>query len=88
MKKSYVIAFDTANETIALGLGWLERSTTTIELVDHSEVPAFRASNTKLIPSLDDLLKRNAVSPDQIACVVCGRGPGLVYWRANLSCNR
>ena len=76
MKKSYVIAFDTANETIALGLGWLERSTTTIELVDHSEVPAFRASNTKLIPSLDDLLKRNAVSPDQIACVVCGRGPG------------
>lgn len=76
MEKSYVIAFDTANETIALGLGLLERKSKTIRIVDHSEIPAFRASNTKLIPGIDDLLKRHGVSHDQIACVVCGRGPG------------
>lgn len=76
MEKSYIIAFDTANETVALGLGRLDRASQAITCVDHAEIPAFRASNTKLIPSIDGLLTRNKVSHDQIVCVVCGRGPG------------
>ena len=84
----YVLAFDTANEVIAIGLGRLEcpetlahKSTScsvscNIECVAHFEQAARRASNTKLLPSIDELLKREGIARSQIACVVCGRGPG------------
>ena len=72
----YVIAFDTANEMISLGLGGLDRAAKTIECVASREVGAFRASNVKLLPEIDDLLKEAGVERAQVACVVCGRGPG------------
>ncbi len=72
----YVIAFDTANEMISLGLGRLDRAAKTIECVASREVGAFRASNVKLLPEIDDLLKEAGVERAQVACVVCGRGPG------------
>lgn len=74
--KDYVIAFDTANEMISLGLGKLVRSTCQIELVASCETPAFRASNVKLMPQIDELLNTENLKRSQIACVVCGRGPG------------
>ncbi len=72
----YVIAFDTANEMISLGLGRLDRTAKTIECVASREVGAFRASNVKLLPEIDALLKGAGVERGQVACVVCGRGPG------------
>ncbi len=72
----YVIAFDTANEMISLGLGRLDRTDKTIECVASREVGAFRASNVKLLPEIDALLKGAGVERAQLACVVCGRGPG------------
>ncbi len=72
----YVIAFDTANEMISLGLGRLDRTAKTIECVASREVGAFRASNVKLLPEIDALLKGVGVERGQVACVVCGRGPG------------
>lgn len=74
--KSYVLAFDTANEIIALGLGRLDRTTRTIQLVASRETEAFRASNVKLLPEIDALLKQAQVTRDDVVCVVCGRGPG------------
>ncbi|MCH4220842.1 MAG: tRNA (adenosine(37)-N6)-threonylcarbamoyltransferase complex transferase subunit TsaD [Eggerthellaceae bacterium] len=74
--RDIVVSFDTANEYIALGIGTLDASTHTITCLDTVEVAAHRASNTKLLPTLDACLKRNAIEHDRIACVVCGRGPG------------
>lgn len=74
--KNYVVAFDTANEMISIGLGRLDRAGQRIEVVASHEVGAFRASNVKLLPEIDALLKQENIARDQVACVVCGRGPG------------
>lgn len=74
--KDFVLAFDTANEMISVGLGRLDRKTCSIELVASKETEAFRASNVKLLPEIDALLGEAGISRDDMACVVCGRGPG------------
>lgn len=74
--KDFVLAFDTANEMISVGLGRLDRKTCSIELVASKETEAFRASNVKLLPEIDTLLSEAGISRDDVACVVCGRGPG------------
>ena len=40
------------------------------------EVQARRASNTRLLPEIDALLKEHGFGRDRIACVAVGRGPG------------
>lgn len=74
--KDFVLAFDTANEMISVGLGRLDRKACSIELVASKETEAFRASNVKLLPEIDALLGEAGISRDDVACVVCGRGPG------------
>ena len=71
---SYVLAFDTANEVI--GLGRLDAAARSIELVASVEVEARRASNTQLVPRIDELCARAGVAREKIACVCVGRGPG------------
>lgn len=73
---SYVLAFDTANEVIAIGLGRLDAAARSIELVASVEVEARRASNTQLVPRIDELCARASVAREKIACVCVGRGPG------------
>lgn len=73
---NYVVAFDTANEMISLGIGLFDRAKKTIECIASREVGAFRASNVKLLPEIDALLKDTGISRGEVACVVCGRGPG------------
>lgn len=73
---NYVAAFDTANEMISLGIGLLDRAKKAIECIASREVGAFRASNVKLLPEIDALLKDTGISRGEVACVVCGRGPG------------
>ena len=72
----YVVAFDTANEVIALGIGVLDVQTKTIQCVHSETTCAHRASNTRLIPIIDCALSRLGITREQLACVVCGRGPG------------
>ena len=72
----YVLAFDTANEVISIGLGALDPASRTIEPVATTEVRAHRASNTQLIPHIDELLADHGIARVDIACVACGRGPG------------
>lgn len=72
----YILAFDTANEIIAIGLGVLDPANRGIALVASAEVEAHRASNTQLLPRIDALLSECGIDKHAIACVVCGRGPG------------
>lgn len=71
-----VVAFDTANEMIAVGIGRLNRAKRCIDVIGSYEEEAFRASNTKLIACIDSALSAARGDREDIACVVCGRGPG------------
>ena len=73
---AYVLAFDTANEVIAIGVGVLHKEARAIELVAHAEIEARRQSNTQLIPRVDALLAESGIARGDIACVCVGRGPG------------
>ena len=73
---AYVLAFDTANEVIAIGVGVLHAQARTVELVAHAEIEARRQSNTQLIPQVDALLAESGIARGDIACVCVGRGPG------------
>ena len=101
----YVLAFDTANEVVAIGVGHLVAddepnaygtpieadgrgeprvevsglrgsSEPRVEIVATREIQAHRASNTQLLPSIDELLGQLGIARDQVACVCVGRGPG------------
>ena len=72
----YALAFDTANEVIAIGLGVLHAESLAVEVVASVEASAHRASNTQLLPRVDALLAERGVARDELACVVVGRGPG------------
>ena len=71
-----VLAFDTSNEVIAIGFGRMDAVRRTIEPIATRELPAHRASNTKLLPTIEALLAETGLSRSRIACVACGRGPG------------
>ena len=73
---SFVLAFDTANEVIALGLGLLDADRSAVTVVASAEVEARRASNTQLVPRIDRLCAEAGAVRDEIACVAVGRGPG------------
>ncbi|WP_407641833.1 tRNA (adenosine(37)-N6)-threonylcarbamoyltransferase complex transferase subunit TsaD [Arabiibacter massiliensis] len=71
-----VLAFDTANEVIAIGVGALHPDARTVEVLASVEAEARRASNTQLLPRIDAALAKLGVARADIACVVVGRGPG------------
>lgn len=75
-QRSFAVAFDTANEVIAIGVGALDPSDQSVRLVASREEDAWRASNTKLVPLVDDLLRGAGIARSEIACVAVGRGPG------------
>lgn len=70
------LAFDTANEVIAVGLGALEREGCTVRAEASAQVEARRASNTQLLPRIDALLDGAGAARADLACVCVGRGPG------------
>ena len=74
--RDLVLAFDTANEVVAIGVGRLVLDGRSVETVATFEVQARRASNTRLLPEIDALLKEHGIARDRIACVAVGRGPG------------
>ena len=74
--RDLVLAFDTANEIVAIGVGRLVPDGRSVEIVATFEAQARRASNTRLLPEIDALLKEHGFARDRIACVAVGRGPG------------
>lgn len=75
-QRTYIVAFDTANEVVAIGIGALNAKTKSIQLIASREIEAHRQSNTQLLPQIDELITLNNIEKSQIKCVVCGRGPG------------
>ena len=71
---AYIVAFDTANEVVAVGVGRVEGAS--IESLACREIPAHRASNTILLNEVDATLAEADASKSDIVAVVCGRGPG------------
>ena len=72
----YILAFDTANEVVSIGVGALDPAAKTITPVATVEVRAHRASNTQLLPRIDALLADSGIARGSLTCVACGRGPG------------
>jgi N6-L-threonylcarbamoyladenine synthase len=70
-----VIAFDTASDNIALAVG-RQNDDGTLTLIASFEQPAKRQANTRLLPALDALFLDEGLSRRDVACVVCGLGPG------------
>lgn len=84
---AYILAFDTANEVVAVGLcridavkrdsiAALKSSRSQAAVVATCEVAAHRASNTVLLSQVDGLMTEAGVAKEDIAAIVCGRGPG------------
>ena len=71
-----VLAFDTANEIVAIGVGALDEQTRSVHPLATQEVHAHRASNTQLLPRIDELLRQCGVKRADLACICVGRGPG------------
>lgn len=70
-----VVAFDTANEVIACGIG-RRGDEGAVQLIAEEYLPARRASNTRLLSTLDALMAQVSISRSQIGLVSVGRGPG------------
>jgi N6-L-threonylcarbamoyladenine synthase len=70
-----IIAFDTAGENIALAIG-RRRDDGSIAPVASDDHPAARQANVRLMPALDTLFAANNLDKGDVACVVCGLGPG------------
>ncbi|WP_294439042.1 tRNA (adenosine(37)-N6)-threonylcarbamoyltransferase complex transferase subunit TsaD [uncultured Slackia sp.] len=86
--REYILAFDTANEVVAIGVGKLRENASdkagagdamkvaSVDIVTTREVAAHRASNTVLLSEVDSALEAAGISKGNIAAIVCGRGPG------------
>ena len=71
-----ILAFDTSNEVIAIGLGVPDASSRTVTCLVQASFPARRTSNTQLLVRIDELLQAHGIEREGISCVACGRGPG------------
>ena len=70
----YILAFDTANESICVSLGKISGD----KIIYHAgfEGKAHRASNQMLLPEIDKLMKKSKVQNASLSAVCVGRGPG------------
>ncbi len=75
-RNRYILAFDTANEVVAIGIGIADAASRAIAILATAEIAAHRASNTQLLPRIDELLTKYGVDKAEIGCVACGLGPG------------
>jgi len=67
------IAFDTATDHLAVGVGDLDRPG---ELLGGVDMPAPRAANTVLLSTVERVLADIGLAPGDLAAIACGRGPG------------
>ncbi len=73
-----VLAFDTATEVVAVGVGtWPEEGEDGAPaLLGELGFTAPRAANTRLLPSISALLQTLGLDPADLDAVIVGRGPG------------
>lgn len=70
----YILAFDTANESICVSLDKISWN----EVTYHAgfEGKAHRASNQMLLPEIDKLMEKSKIGREQLGSICVGRGPG------------
>jgi N6-L-threonylcarbamoyladenine synthase len=74
MSERIIAAFDTATDSLAVGVGvW---SGSEVRVLASLGAPAPRKANTVLLPVLRDQLAGLGLSAEDIGAVVVGRGPG------------
>jgi bifunctional N6-L-threonylcarbamoyladenine synthase / protein kinase Bud32 len=73
-----VLAFDTATEVIAIGLGrWPDaEGDLALEVDAELEIDLPRAANAQLLPAVRGLLAESSLEAGDLDAVVVGRGPG------------
>lgn len=79
-----VLALDTAGDAIALAVGRISDEeysfdrdhAHSIDVVASGDRMARREANVQLVPAIEELFVNNKLAKEDIACVVCGRGPG------------
>lgn len=69
-----VLAFDTAGDTVAVGLG--VRSDNQVTVVGRSDFSARRQANTRLLRTIADLLDQTGQVTSELSEIVVGLGPG------------
>lgn len=74
METDVVLAFDTATETIAIGVG--ARHAKAVSPIGSLDFEASRAAMSGLLPAVAGLLQRLCLSSGDVSSVVVGRGPG------------
>lgn len=83
-RRRLVLAFDTASDAIALAVGEIIASDELdasgkghrVRLLCSGDTMARREANVRLVPAIEELFAQHGLSREDIACVVCGRGPG------------
>jgi len=68
------LAFDTATEECAIALGMVEPGT--VRVIAERDFDAPRASLSRLLPTVAELLAAADVVPGDLDAIVVGRGPG------------
>lgn len=76
MSKKLILAFDTSNEFVSIGVGYLDEDSALIDVVDSCEIASNRSSNKLLLPSIDEIFKKHSLLPAYIDLVAVGLGPG------------
>ncbi|MDR1088300.1 MAG: tRNA (adenosine(37)-N6)-threonylcarbamoyltransferase complex dimerization subunit type 1 TsaB [Coriobacteriales bacterium] len=76
--RGLVLALDTSSDAIALAVGALspDGAEQACKLLAAGDLLARREANVRLVPAIDRLLAEHGLDKADIACVVCGRGPG------------
>lgn len=70
-----VLAFDTATEEVAIGIGEVGEGGS-LEVLASEDFTAPRAAMTHLLPAIDALLTSAGVARRDIGAIAVGRGPG------------
>ncbi len=75
VRERAIIAFDTSNEVIAAAVGHLGADGS-VQLLAERNLAAHRASNTRLLDTVDALCQEAGMARADVGLVAVGRGPG------------
>lgn len=76
MSKKLILAFDTSNEFVSIGVGYLDDDTVEMDVIDAIEIASNRSSNKLLLPTIDEIFKKHSLLTTDIDLVAVGLGPG------------
>lgn len=76
MSKKLILAFDTSNEFVSIGVGYLDETSASIDIIATAEIASNRSSNKLLLPSIDEIFKTHKLNSTDIDLVAVGLGPG------------